>query len=76
MSHFAGSVTSDADSSRDGIGTNARFSHPTGIVFEKHGNLIVSDTNRHMLRLISPTGKFIKHSKNKTFLRGEGNNCI
>ena len=52
---FAGSATSEPGYA-DGAGTSALFSNVTGIVFDVNGNLIVSDTNNHCIRLISSIG--------------------
>jgi DNA-binding beta-propeller fold protein YncE len=41
----------------DGVGTNARFSYPSGIIVLPNGNLVVADTVNHRIRLITmPAG--------------------
>ena len=37
----------------DGVGTNARFSYPSGIALLPNGNLVVADTVNHRIRLIT-----------------------
>jgi len=41
---------------QDGVGTNARFDTPRGIVADIYGNLYVADTNNHRIRRISSDG--------------------
>jgi sugar lactone lactonase YvrE len=40
----------------DGTGTNAQFEYPVGIAVDSSGNIIVSETNNHRIRKISPSG--------------------
>jgi sugar lactone lactonase YvrE len=40
----------------DGIGTEARFNNPGGIVIDKSGNLYVADSNNSTIRKITPFG--------------------
>lgn len=51
VSTFAGNGQS---SSQDGVGTNASFVNPTGLAFDKNGNLYVSDNSA--IRKIDPFG--------------------
>jgi sugar lactone lactonase YvrE len=39
----------------DGIGSVARFNHPTELAFDSLGNLYVSDTGNHAIRRIAPS---------------------
>jgi sugar lactone lactonase YvrE len=39
----------------NGSGLEARFTNPTGLAVDGHGNLLVADTNGHTIREISPT---------------------
>lgn len=41
----------------DGVGSTARFNSPSAISIDSSGNLYVSDTNNHTVRLISPDGR-------------------
>jgi mucin-19 len=41
---------------QDGVGTNARFDTPRGIVADIYGNVYVADTNNHDIRKISSDG--------------------
>ncbi|MCC6369642.1 MAG: T9SS type A sorting domain-containing protein [Bacteroidia bacterium] len=49
---FAGSVAGDAD----GLGVNARFAYPTGMVVDSKNNLYVADANNNKIRKIDTTG--------------------
>lgn len=40
----------------DGVGTNARFNGPTGVTFDKDGNLYVTDARNNRIRIITPAG--------------------
>ena len=40
----------------DGEGENARFSYPTGLAFDKSGNLFVADSAYRLIRKVSPQG--------------------
>jgi NHL repeat len=43
---------------RDGVGTNARFHHASGIAIgQQTGSLFVSDWKNHNIRKITPQGK-------------------
>jgi sugar lactone lactonase YvrE len=39
----------------DGIGSAARFDHPTSLAFDALGNLYVADTGNHAIRRIAPS---------------------
>ena len=57
----AGAVTTIAgqpgvSGSADGLGSSAQFSGPTGLIVDKTGNVFVSDTDNHEVRMISPLG--------------------
>jgi sugar lactone lactonase YvrE len=41
---------------RDGPGTEARFAHPLGIVFDPDGNLLVADFGNSLVRKVTPEG--------------------
>jgi hypothetical protein len=49
---IAGSAGSPG--SADGLGTDARFSSPTGIVIDATGTIFVADSGNHLLRAIRP----------------------
>ena len=49
---FAGSVEGFAD----GIGAAAAFDTPSGLAFDRTGNLYVADTGNHAIRRITPQG--------------------
>lgn len=49
---LAGGVSGYAD----GMGTEARFNRPSGIVMDAQGNLLVADRNNHRIRKITPDG--------------------
>ena len=58
VSPFAGS---GQQGSSDGVGSNASFNYPTGIVIDQHtDNLFVIDYNNHSIRKITPQGVCIK----------------
>lgn len=40
----------------DGMGQAARFNLPSGLALDRQGNLIVADSNNHLIRRISPQG--------------------
>ncbi len=40
----------------DGLGSQASFNSPTGVAVKASGAVLVTDTNNHRLRLISPSG--------------------
>jgi sugar lactone lactonase YvrE len=55
----SGSVTTRAGSpdfggSADGVGSNARFNHPTGVAVDSATNVYVADTWNHTIRKITP----------------------
>ena len=51
---LAGQTTTAAFA--DGTGAVARFDNPTGVAVTSTGDIVVSDTNNHRIRLVSPTG--------------------
>lgn len=51
---FAGAV--DLYGRVDGDGENARFSYPTGLAFDKTGNLFVADSAFRLIRKVTPQG--------------------
>jgi sugar lactone lactonase YvrE len=55
----AGVVTTFAGTTQgfqDGVGTNARFDTPQGIVADTYGNVYVADTNNHRIRRVTSDG--------------------
>jgi hypothetical protein len=42
--------------SSDGDGTNARFNGPVGLALDDAGNLLISDSNNHTIRRVTPAG--------------------
>lgn len=54
VSTFAGAV--DLYGRVDGQGENARFGYPTGLAFDKSGNLFVADSAYRLIRKITPQG--------------------
>ena len=53
VTSFAGSRTATF---ADGVGTNASFNTPSGIVADIYGNVYVADTNNHRIRRITSDG--------------------
>jgi hypothetical protein len=39
----------------DGVGSAARFNHPTALAFDSLGNLFVADTGNHAIRRVAPS---------------------
>ncbi len=56
VSTFAGSDLSTPANSNDGLKLLARFNHPTGITTDGKGNIYVTDTENHTIRMIDSTG--------------------
>jgi sugar lactone lactonase YvrE len=54
VSTFAGSP--GIWGSADGVGTNAQFNGPVGLIFDSSTNLFVSDANNDTIRKITPDG--------------------
>jgi sugar lactone lactonase YvrE len=52
VSTFAGMAGNSGSS--DGVGSNARFSYPSGVAVDSAGNLYVADTVNHTIRKITP----------------------
>ncbi|WP_088323980.1 T9SS type A sorting domain-containing protein [Polaribacter tangerinus] len=50
---FAGS---GSNAFTDGVGVSASFNHPSGMIFDSQGNLLVADTDNHAIRKVSKTG--------------------
>ncbi len=40
----------------DGVGSAARFNRPAGLALDTNGNLLVADTENHVIRLVTPDG--------------------
>lgn len=55
--HFTTLTTPASNRSDDGIGPEARFSAPTALAIDTHGNLIVADRDNNTLRLVTPDGR-------------------
>ena len=56
VSTFAGRLGFAYSGTNDGTGTNALFTQPTNLTFDKNGNLWVVDTYAHTVRKITPAG--------------------
>jgi NHL repeat. len=54
ISNFAGKV--DSYGSGNGIGSNASFNGPNGIVIDSYGNIYIADVFNHLIRKIDPFG--------------------
>lgn len=54
LTTFAG--TMGVSGSTNGVGSNAKFNAPGGLVADSSGNLYVADTSNHLIRKISPGG--------------------
>lgn len=52
VSTLAGSTEGFADAS----GASARFSHPSGLGLDSHGDLLVADRDNHRIRRVTPDG--------------------
>jgi sugar lactone lactonase YvrE len=52
LAGLAGSSGSD-----DGVGSEARFSMPTGLTVDRNGTIYVADTGNHTIRQILPVGQ-------------------
>jgi hypothetical protein len=50
---MAGGTT---QSYNDGTGTVARFNSPSGIAFDRNGNLIIADYVNKLIRRVTPSG--------------------
>jgi sugar lactone lactonase YvrE len=48
--------TAGTSGSSNGVGTNARFSSPTGVAVDSSGNVYVGDYLNHLIRKITPSG--------------------
>src|SRR5262249_41323494 len=46
---------SEFSGSADGVGSTARFNHPTGVAVDSATNVYVADTWNHTIRKITPT---------------------
>jgi len=59
----AGAVTTIAGaifpSYANGAGTNAQFSHPQNLVYDRSGNLFVTDVDNAVVRVIAPDGSVV-----------------
>jgi sugar lactone lactonase YvrE len=56
VSTLAGSAL-EAPGSAEGLGALARFSGPTGVAVKGSGNIYVTDTGNHTIRMITPLGQ-------------------
>jgi sugar lactone lactonase YvrE len=65
VSTLAGAATNGA---RDGTGSAAEFDNPTGIAIDKSGNLVVTDYDDALLRLVTPQGVVTTVASGSTFV--------
>jgi len=40
----------------DGLGSQAHFNEPWDLAFDTHGNLLIADSNNHLIRMLEPNG--------------------
>jgi sugar lactone lactonase YvrE len=51
---IAGMYTGNRSVHLDGLGTEARFSHPRGLKIDENNNLYIADTHNNCIRLMTP----------------------
>jgi hypothetical protein len=56
----------------DGVGSEARFAHPSGVAVDAHGYVYVADTDNHAVRRLSPDGTVITLAGNGTVGSADG----
>jgi len=60
----------------DGVGTAARFSHPSGVAVDAIGNVYVADMNNNSIRIISPEGMVSTLAGNGTWGSTDGAGAV
>lgn len=68
----AGKYTGNRNIHLDGLGTEARFSHPRGIKIDENDNLYIADTHNNCVRLMTPDGNVTTIANNSELFGPHG----